>query len=414
MKTKKRILYIDTIKGFGGSISSLAYLLWNIDERKYESVVIAGKKTDFWNDAPRKVPVIEISTDFVTKKQWATKLVESVGKKYGVLVRRAFSLLFSIIDIVFFILPFSIRLFLVARHLNIDLVQLNNLIYNNAGGIFLAKYLGVPCIAHHRGFEYHSPIARWFAGFVDHHIAISECIKQDLIELGVPGNKISIIPEGVDLTEYTPGGSTSAIQEEFGLSEDTPTFGLVAVFLAWKGHKVFLKAAKRVFEQFPESRAFVIGGGLVGADYFHNYHHEILELTKKLGIQKNVIFTGYRRNVHDFLNLLDVQVHSSILPEPFGRVIIEGMAMETPVISTKIGAPLEIIENGKTGILVEPNNPDELAEALLELLKHPERRKQIGAAAREEVENSYTIEEHVRCMELLYRNTFGEINEKNQ
>lgn len=403
MSSAKKILYIDTILNFGGSITSLAYLLWNLDKSKYKPYVIARSRSEFWNNSSKDIPMIIIKYGCLTDKEWVKVMISKAGR-YGEVFKKTLSLLAYSLDLVFLVFPYSIRLFFAARTLNVDLIHLNNIIYRNAGGILLAKYLGIPCVAHHRGFEYHSPVVCALAKFVDHHIAISDCIKKNLLDLGVSEEKISIVPEGIDLSEYKPGKDTSLIRNEFKIDGQMLTFGLIAIFVRWKGHDIFIDAAKKVFDFLPKSRAFIIGGG---AGMGKVYKDELIELTKRMGIDDRIFFTGYRRNVADFIEMLDVVVHASTQPEPFGRIIIEGMAMGKPVIASKLGAPLEIIEDGRTGILIEPNNPDKLAEAIIDLLINKEKRDAIGKLAREEAANKYSIGKHTQLIESLYDKMLG-------
>ena len=403
MKQTKKILYIDATNGFGGAIASLAYLLWNLEDSKYEPFVIVGAYCSFWDNSKRDIPIKIIPCKCLMDKQWVKNVIFGSSNLLGVTARRALSLFFYCLDFLIYVLLYSFRLFFATRKLGIDLIHLNNLIYRNAGGILLAKYLGIPCIVHHRDFEYNSPIVRLLAKFVDYHIAISQCIKQDLLNLGILAEKIVVVPEGIDLKEYVSGRVIEPIKKEFDVNGNKLTFGIIGIFVRWKGHSVFLKAAKKVFDTIPNSRAFVIGDA---TGISKTYRNELIELAVNLGISNRVLFTGYRRNISDFVEMLDVVVHTSIQPEPFGRVIIEGMAMRKSVIASKLGAPLEIVVDGKTGILVEPNNPDKLAEAIIDLLQHKEKRDSLGKAAHKVVAEKYTIKRHTELMELLYNRIF--------
>jgi glycosyltransferase involved in cell wall biosynthesis len=106
---------------------------------------------------------------------------------------------------------------------------------------------------------------------------------------------------------------------------------------------------------------------------------------------------------------MDVVVHTSILPEPFGRVIIEAMAMAKPVIATSMGGPLEIISHGVDGILVRENDPKELAGAIYELLQNSERRALMAQNARKTIEDRFSMDTFKREMEQVYGRLIGTV-----
>ncbi|MGI6388553.1 MAG: glycosyltransferase [Desulfomonilia bacterium] len=110
--------------------------------------------------------------------------------------------------------------------------------------------------------------------------------------------------------------------------------------------KEFILAAAKVIEANPNARAFVVGSPSDGGE---EYYNEVVELTKSLGIEGHVFFTGYRKDVPALMKLMDVIVHSSITPEPFGMVVIEGMAMGKPVVATRGGGPIDIVSGRRDG-----------------------------------------------------------------
>jgi glycosyltransferase involved in cell wall biosynthesis len=158
------------------------------------------------------------------------------------------------------------------------------------------------------------------------------------------------------------------------------TYGIVGRLAPWKGQDLFLRAFAGAFPDGPE-RAIVVGGSLFGED---DYVRELTRLAEMLGIAGRVEFRGFRADVWDELSHLDVLVHASTIPEPFGQVILEGMAAGVPVIAAGAGGPAEILEHGRTGILYEPNDGAALA-GCMRRLQDPALRERLGAAAREEV-----------------------------
>lgn len=156
------------------------------------------------------------------------------------------------------------------------------------------------------------------------------------------------------------------------------TFGVVGRLAPWKGQDLFLRAFARAFPGGGE-RAVVVGGALFGED---DYAASLERLVEELGIKDRVELRGYRPDVWEELERMDVLVHSSITPEPFGQVALEGMAAGVPVIAAGAGGPAEILEHAVTGLLYEPANVDRLAEAM-QRMRDSSLRERLSAAARE-------------------------------
>ncbi|MCU1458132.1 MAG: glycosyltransferase family 1 protein, partial [Actinomycetia bacterium] len=164
-------------------------------------------------------------------------------------------------------------------------------------------------------------------------------------------------------------------------AEDRParpfTVGILGRLSPWKGQHVFLEAFARAFPRGPE-RAVVVGGALFGED---GYAASLPVLAEQLGIGDRVHFAGFQNDIFAALAEIDVLVHASTLPEPFGQVIIEGMAAGLPVIATAAGGPLEIITDEVDGLFVPPDDPAAMARALVRLARSPELRARLGARA---------------------------------
>lgn len=156
------------------------------------------------------------------------------------------------------------------------------------------------------------------------------------------------------------------------------TVGIVGRLAPWKGQDVFLRAFAAAFGDDPRARARVIGAALFGEDA---HAGALTALTEELGLDGRVTFVGHTDQVEEELALLDVLVHASVLPEPFGQVVVEGMAAGLAVIASAAGGPLEIITDGVDGLLVTPADPAALAQAMRRLAEDPPLRERLGAAA---------------------------------
>ena len=135
-----------------------------------------------------------------------------------------------------------------------------------------------------------------------------------------------------------------------------------------------------------------------GAEYAERIHERIA----RPDLAGHVVLTGARHDVPACLDAMDVVIHASVVAEPFGRVLIEAMAIGRPVIAPREGGPLLIVVDGETGLLVPPRDAGALADALLALLADPARRAAMGRAGRARVDAVFDIRHHVRAMEALF------------
>ncbi len=131
------------------------------------------------------------------------------------------------------------------------------------------------------------------------------------------------------------------------------------------------------------------------------YFEGLVQLVADLGLRERVIFAGFRHDVAEFYTAFDMLVLTS-LGEPFGKVLIEAMASETPVIGTALAGPLEIIQDGVTGLLIPPHDPSAVADAILDLARHPAMIKSIGQAGREWVQDRFVIQKYTADIEDLF------------
>jgi glycosyltransferase involved in cell wall biosynthesis len=127
-------------------------------------------------------------------------------------------------------------------------------------------------------------------------------------------------------------------------------------------------------------------------------------LAEKLSVSDRVIFTGFLKNPESILDALDIVIHTSVKPEPFGRVIVEAMSRGKPVIATAMGGPLEIIKNEKTGLLIKPGHPGLLAEKIFELYKDKLKRKALAKEGKIFALSNFNAEKQISDMERIYLN----------
>lgn len=198
--------------------------------------------------------------------------------------------------------------------------------------------------------------------------------------------KIRIIPRGVDLTRFDPQkidqSEIDCLKREWGIEpRDTRLiFIMPGRLTSWKGQKVFLDALSTLNPE--DYYAFLVGDDQGRVEYRNNLEN----LIKTYQLEKNVRIIGHRSDMPLILACADVVVSASLDPEAFGRVMIEAFSMERPVVATKHGGALEIIEDGKTGFFVKPGDSKSLAQGLKKMLYlDPEVRSQMGCEGRKRV-----------------------------
>lgn len=211
---------------------------------------------------------------------------------------------------------------------------------------------------------------------------------------------IHVIHPGTRISEEPWDARRTRGRAALGLAEGEFAVGIAARLQPWKGQDVFIRAAASLLHARPQARAFVIGGALFGLD--EAWAAGLPKLAEELGIAGRVTFTGHRDDVPDCLAALDVAVHASITPEPFGLGLIEGMAAGTAVIAADGGATREIITPNVDGLLTPPGDHESLATALLALCDDPERRFAYAESGYYTASERFSAAGMTRAMEQLY------------
>jgi glycosyltransferase involved in cell wall biosynthesis len=224
-------------------------------------------------------------------------------------------------------------------------------------------------------------------------IAISKIIAQHIQDVyKIPPERIALIYRGCNTSEFDPAAVTSKKLDywidRWGLPEDRPPIILLPGRLTrLKGHDVFIRALQRI----ADLNWLAVCVGDIGAN--PRYHEELLQLSAELELHDRVRFVGHCDNMPAAYLLADIVVSAtSTRPEAFGRIAIEALAMERPVIASAQGGSLETVAPGKTGWLVEPADVDSLAAALRESLTKSDLLRKYGRAGREWVLRNFTTE----------------------
>jgi glycosyltransferase involved in cell wall biosynthesis len=230
----------------------------------------------------------------------------------------------------------------------------------------------------------------------DRVLAISEVVREALFDLGVKEAKVRMVYNGILPSGTTTAAGRDEVRAAWGVSADAPLVGMVGRLVDWKGPDYFIDAAAVVAAGLPEARFMLVGDAIFGE---RSYVDGLKAMVEDRGLRDKVVFTGFREDVEEIIASMDLLVHASVQPEPFGLVIIEAMAQGLPVVATCGGGVGEIVDDGETGILVPPRDAGAMAAAISTLLADPVRARGMGEAGRKTVAERFDLREKAREME---------------
>lgn len=296
-----------------------------------------------------------------------------------------------------------------ARKHQIDIVHVshaNTLVI----GAILRSFLGIKLVYHHRSYDENKLwLLRWLGRhFCDKVIAISEDMRKQFIgDQLYLADKVIRIYNGVDLSLFQPSACKKDDKRIAAISPDYYAIGIVGRLAPHKGQMLLLHAAEILLNKSSGSEtdyAFYIIGDVFAGDtdpQLFRYKNELFAFVETHDLKPFVHFLGYRQDVRNIIKALDVLVAPSTR-EPFGRVVVEGMACGLPVIVARgSGGPEEIVQNGESGIVLRENTPEYLAEAIRELKGNPQFARKIGQAAKQRAQE-FSVEWYIRSVERVY------------
>jgi glycosyltransferase involved in cell wall biosynthesis len=225
----------------------------------------------------------------------------------------------------------------------------------------------------------------------------SRSVVRELNQLeDVPASRLGLIYNGVDTTRFTNTGPPKATRDALGLGQETLAIVMVGNLIPYKGHGDLVAALGLAAPNLPEDWRLL----LVGRDF--GVAAGLREQAAKLGIEDKIMFLGVRHDVPEILNACDIGVLCSH-QEGFSNAILEGMAAGLPMIVTDVGGNAEAVVDGKTGIVVPPQDPCLLAAAIERLAKDQSLRASLGNAARDRVAEHFSLERSIKAYDALYR-----------
>jgi len=298
----------------------------------------------------------------------------------------------------------------VLRSEGVELLHLNNSPHNGLDDWLPAAIaLGIPCIANAMGGPYAMPVGGVrgrLASRVRRVRAISDHVAGELRAGGWDERRIRTIPLSVDARRFAERVTAPAheVRAQLGISESEIAIAMVGNIREWKGQRVVVDALARLPAAATERLRVLLIGATAAED--RAYLAELQAQVERARLGHRVAFLGARTDVPNLIAASDVLVHASIVPEPFGLVVLEGMILGKAVIAADAGGPREIVAEG-SGLLFESGNPDDLAAKIAAVMVDSELRRRLASAGPPRA-RVFSIEGEVEALQDLYAEVLGE------
>ena len=231
-------------------------------------------------------------------------------------------------------------------------------------------------------------------GWAKRVIVLSNVIARHMIEdFSVPHERIKLVPRSVDLEKFKYLDPKAKRKEDFNV-------GIIGRITPLKGHLHFIKAMARISRLVPRLKIWIVGDAPASKEA---YKEELQILVRRLGLWHCTEFLGTQRDIPGILEHLDLVVLATTTHEAFGRVVVEAQAAGVPVVATKVGGVIDIIEDGKNGLLVPPADAKSMAESILRIFKDTQFARELAQNAYAKVKEKYNIELMVKNTLEVYR-----------
>ena len=280
---------------------------------------------------------------------------------------------------------------------------------SNFYGLLASKICNIPIVSTVHGWTRETRALRIydsldpvFLRFFDAVVPVSQMLRDELVKRGIPDGKIRLIPNGIDIDRFKPDGAKRGTRVRWGVKEGTFVLGTVGRLNKEKGHTYLIEAMREIIKKHPETVLVIVGDGPL--------KEELISCTKNNDLKEYVIFTGNQEDMPSIYAMIDLFTLPS-LTEGTPLVLLEAMAMQKPIIATKVGGVPQVIRDGETGILVRPGDSVGLAEGILKLLDDSSLASRLGRNARLLVEKEFSAkamaEKYVRVYDAILNRGCG-------
>lgn len=395
MNRLPRVVFINHSIRDGGPGKSLFYILKYLDRSQIMPYVLIPKDEVF----SERLKAEGIYENIILDKRFPENLkrprlgmaFQKEGDKVGYLdiLMKFLSILLNIFDMLSLIVtsPFWLKKY------KLDVIYCNGTQAKVVGAL-IGLVTGCPVIWHVRNIQQTKLL-----GFIINTLSKLSSVKRIICVSSATAKpfdqvkeKVRVIYNGVDIDNYNPATIEGELRSKYNLSDETIIVGSTGRIVPRKGYDLFIKSAKIVIDQLDEESRdikFVIVGD---TPYFFQDDHlgYLKKLVTQNGLDDYFIFTGYKKEVKEYLKDFDIFIIPSNYPDPFPRAVIEAMAFELPSIGFKgAGGIVESIDDGVTGFLCDPGDIGQLGGYVLELVRDTDLRKKMGLAGRKRVKDNF-------------------------
>jgi glycosyltransferase involved in cell wall biosynthesis len=389
---KIRVGFFYNNKDFGGPVVNMRCFTRYLDTGRFQSVVFFSRRTVEIEPFIQEYNKLGIPVYFIPhmRPSISNKPVENLK-----LFTEAPSVLNGMIKLI--------------KENHIDIVQTETI--GDLQAMVAARIIGIPLVAHiseiYTKPRWATYMLSWLVYLLANKvICVSNAVRDTMFPFAITQDKISVLNNGINTDFYDPIKVNSSLRNEYSIKSHTKIIGIVGLLDPWKGQYIVLESIPQVLKKHPDVIFLFIGGESKKANAA-GYRHKLYLRAQELGIINQVIFTGFREDIKNVLAGLNFFIHASISPDPFPTTVLEAMSMEKPVIASKSGGVLEQIEDGKDGILITPNNSEELAHELDILLSNPARAESLGKEGRLSVMKKFKWEKKIIKLTEIYEELFS-------
>ncbi|ABC29513.1 Glycosyltransferase [Hahella chejuensis KCTC 2396] len=401
----KNILLVDQGVSFGGALVVLVSIAKNL-KAGYNPTIVSAIEGDVskWIDIGGDFDVLSLRPAYTYVDRF--NAYEKIRRVRWGVVRKLIVYFLSLYELVVN-LRYVLDLCKIIKKRKIDVVHVNNSIYV----LMAAAITGTPCVWHIHGVveERRSFLHRIFESSVACYLAISNYVSDSAAKHGYPKSKLVTVWNPVSDQFVRDEGKhdkekNSGLRDQYGLVSNSFLIAVFGRIIAWKGQLEAVKAFAEA-ELGKDVYLVLVGGSTEG--FGNVYIEEIKKQAELLGVEKNIIWAGFIRDVHEVYRDVDLVLHSSIEPEPFGLVVTEAMASDVPIIASKLGAPKELINNGVTGLLVDPRNPKEFSMAIKKVVMDAAFRELVTQNAKASVKEHFLPTQYADRICEIYESTIS-------
>jgi glycosyltransferase involved in cell wall biosynthesis len=370
------ILYINGTAELGGTDTDLFATVQALDKTRFTPIVLLPHRGPFDEAyAAMGVEVLHAPLPVINRAAHPAQLVARAARS----VRGIYRLI---------------------HERGIDLVYTNSLLVLSGG--IAARLAGRPTLWHSGEFLDRPRLVGEALYWITASLATRIIVSSAAVRQRFPAwsrHKVEVVHNGIDLSRFRPDLDGKGVRDRLGIPASVPVVGFVGRFIPWKGVDHFVRIAARVRDEVPDAHFLIVGSRLAG---YGEYAESVRVLIDELGLASRTTVLEDRLDVPELLAAMDVFVHCSLRPEPFGIVLVEAMAAAKPVVAVNAGGVPEIITGPEVGELVPIGDADASARAVIRLLRDADRASALGRAARAHVQQGFEVHAVTRRAETIY------------